>query len=188
MDIRRAAKYVVLGQLNREHVLRKGFSPRGYPIWTKAEDNTVRRLYPDYEAIGQILTRRSYHAIRSRASRLKLPVKKFRWTAASVSRLRRIYPTGTHEEILAAFPGAKWEQVANMRKRMKIYRRRSLKKTGYPIVDQIRSRAKELNFSIRDLNLLAKTSCFFSHPYSKCLPIIDRALAVLDGEVRIIWH
>ena len=146
MQIRRLATYAAQGQSIRARIKRKGICPRGAPLWTTAEDNAIRRFYPDYEAAARILTRRTLSAIRKRAFRLKIVRKSYRWTAAEVIRLKRIYPTGPREEILAAFPGADWQQITNMRKRLKIYRkRRPLKAIGCPITDEIRIRARELN-------------------------------------------
>jgi hypothetical protein len=118
--------------------------------------------YPDYTALRRALRRRSIHALRGRVRALGIAKKRYRWTAAAVSRLRRIYPTGTRAEILAAFPGTKWQQIKDKRKEIKLYRaRKPPAKTGYPIIDVVRARAFELNISMPELDAMARTKWYF---------------------------
>jgi hypothetical protein len=76
MNIHWIARQAAHGQCVRELIRRRGATLKGDSLWTKAEDDTLRGLYPDYDAARKILTRRTYHAIRSRASNLKLTMKK----------------------------------------------------------------------------------------------------------------
>jgi hypothetical protein len=149
----------------RARMRRTGFTPMGYPLWTKSEDDTLRQLYPDYPAIRRALRRRSHYSIKGRAKTLgetKRKVAHYRWSADAVNRLRKIYPTSTRAEILAAFPGASWQQIKDKRKHIKVYRiRKPLMPTGYLALDNLRKRAREMNLSMTDLDAMAKTKFYF---------------------------
>ena len=91
MQIRRLASYAALGQSIRARIKRNGICPRGAPLWTTAEDNAIRRFYPDYEAAARNRPADS-SAIRKRAFRMKIIRKSYCWTAAEVLRLRGSIP------------------------------------------------------------------------------------------------
>src|SRR5258708_26365792 len=92
MQIQRVAGYAALAQRLRERMRKRGVDRNGVPLWTKAEDDAIRRFYPDYKALRRMLTRRTADAIKTRALFLDVTKPRFRWTAAQASRLRRIYP------------------------------------------------------------------------------------------------
>jgi hypothetical protein len=97
------SRAIATADRNRRRMQKEGVTPNGCRIWTDAELQKLKELYPDYRAAAQILGR-SYFAIRNKSQEVGLAPKRHRWTAAEVSRLRGLYPCGTSAELLAAFP------------------------------------------------------------------------------------
>jgi len=193
MDLHWLARNAVFAQRTRKRMKRTGLNGNNrHPLWTKAEDDTIRRLYPDYKALRRLLKRRTEWAIKRRAGVIGVRKKSYQWTAAGVSRLRRLYPTGTHAEILAAFPGLTWMQIKDKGKHLKIYRaRKPPRPSGYPILQAVRMRAYELNLSMVDLDALAKSKTYFRvscHKRSVDPRAIFRAIEALDGEIKVVWR
>ncbi len=99
-----ACRYAAAAERARARIRFLGLTPRGSPLWTSEEDALLRACYPNYQLAIKRLKRRTYYACRARARHLRLVAPRPLWTAAGVSRLRRIYPTATPEELIAAFP------------------------------------------------------------------------------------
>jgi hypothetical protein len=153
----------------------------------------MRRLYPNYGALRKALRRRTYRALRARAGTLGITIKRHRWTAIEASRLRRLYPTATRDEILAALPGLRWKQIKAMAKYRRLHRaRKPLKPTGFPIIDDIRLRAFHLNLSMVDLDAMARTRCYFQkacwHSGKISDRAVHRAIRALDGSIIAHWN
>ncbi|SDG68095.1 hypothetical protein SAMN05216338_100263 [Bradyrhizobium sp. Rc2d] len=123
-----------------------------------------------------------------RASKLGVSQKRLQWTAADVSRLRRIYPSGTDADLAAAFPAFTKRQVQAVANRLRISKKKRYKRTGIAIIDAIRDRALELNLTMIDLDALAKNGCYFQKccrelPYVNG-PYVYRAIVALGSQAR----
>jgi hypothetical protein len=188
-----AARNAIMAERMRARMQRSGRTPRGHMLWTKQEDEIIRRLYPNYKALRKALRRRTFKAIRVRASACGFTVKRHRWTAAEASRLRRLYPTASHEELLAAFPGVSLRQATAKANQIKVFRkRRPLAATGYPIIDEVRLRAFQLNITMVDLDAMSRTRCYFQkagwHTGWISERAIYRAVMALDGGLSARWN
>jgi hypothetical protein len=177
----------------RARIRKAGVTAKGYPLWTPAEDEKVRRLYPDYRALRRALRRRTYHAIRGRVLTLGITNKRHIWTGAEVVRLRKLYFTAARAELHAAFPGLTLRQIVGKARHVKLSRqRRRPSPTGFPILDDIRERAFKLNYSMVDLDAIARTGRYFqtgnwsSNGVNKLAAC--KAIEALDGEIRASWN
>jgi|GEM_PF-3941268 len=118
MLLRQIARSAARSESARERIRYEGRTPSGSVLWTKREDENVR--------------------IESQ--------KRLQWTAADISRLRRIYPSGTDADLAAAaFTKRQVQAVAN---RLRISKKKRYKRTGIAIIDAIRDRALELNLTM----------------------------------------
>jgi hypothetical protein len=164
------------------------------PIWTKEEDAEIRRLYPDYPALKKSLPRRTHLAIKGRAHRLGIVKRNHSWTDAEVSRLRKLYPTNTIRQLRIAFPHLQGRQIKDKAERIGLRKKRCpYPATGFPIIDQIRARAFELNLSMLDLDELANTKNYFKdRGWRRCRSAngwaVCLAVDALAGDVRAIWR
>ncbi len=182
----------MMAERARARIRRAGVTAKGHPLWTKEEDAKVLRLYPDYKALRRTLRRRTYHALRARAGKLGITKKRHTWTAAEASRIRRLYPRASKAELYAAFPGLRWHQIVGKAKHIKVRRQRKpLSRTGFPIIDTVRDRATVLNYSMVDLDALARTRNYFQkagwHSGRVNRRAVYKAIEALDGEVTIRW-
>lgn len=177
----------------RERMARTGRTPKGHWLWTKKEDDIVREFYPDYKVLRRKLRRRTYDAIKSRARTLNVAHRRHIWLASEVSRLRRLYPKADRLDILAAFPGLRWRQIAGKANHICVYRhRKGLCRTGHPLIDHIRDRAFELNMSMVDLDAVARTKKYFQKAGwangNLNRKALVRAVEALGGEVLVRWQ
>lgn len=176
----------------RERMARTGRTPSGHWLWTKEEDGIVRTLYPDYKALRRKLRRRTRYALKARAARLGVIRKNHVWLAAEVSRVRRMYPRATQEELMAALPNLSLSQIRSKASDIGVRRRRKLVATGYPLIDAIRERAFEQNLSMVDLDAIARTKRFYQSGgwrggnFNR--KFVLRAVEALGGEVVVQWE
>jgi hypothetical protein len=194
MFLRYIARSAARSQSTRERIRREGRTCRGDPLWTKEEDAELRRLHPDYLALRKSLPRRTISALKHRAIRIGLAKQHHFWTAVEVSRLRRLYPTSTIDELKAAFPGLRSKQINDRAKKLHLRKkRRPYPSTGFPVIDQIRARAFELNLTMEDVDKMAGTRHFFQNGrWRGCRSVngsaVFLAISALDGDVRAIWR
>jgi hypothetical protein len=187
------ARRAALAQHMRDEVRRRGMTPQGHRLWTEREDAIMRALYPDYRALRRRLRRRTYSSLRSRATTLGIVRHRHVWTAAEASRLRRQFPYATRQELLAAFPGLRWQQILGKARHLKLYKaRKKLTRTGHDVLDDIRDRATSLGISMVDLDFLARTRKYFqkavwyTHGKVSGAPVV-KAIKTLGGRIRVEW-
>ncbi len=189
MDIRRLARNAAAAQsLRRQRELSSA------DLWQPEDDDLLRRLYPDYDALRKAFPGRSYRAIQGHVSRLGIAAKRHRWTSAELSRLRRLYQSASRQEVLAAFPEMGWKQIKARAEHAGLRRpRRPYCPTGHAILDDIRSRCFELRYSMVDLDQMAKTNHYFTKALwanarvVKAQPVV-RAVDALDGSLLVRWR
>lgn len=196
MDLAYQAKGAASAERARERAKYTGMSPNAFPLWTVKEIETVRRLYPNFSAMRHALPRRTLNAIYLQAQRQGIGRKFHTWTASEVARLRRIYPTGTKSELAKAFPSLSWSQIKGGAVRRNIRRirwdRPPPKPSGFPILDQVIRRAREYRYTMRELDIIAKTGNYFGGSVWTTQGLnrkaVYRAIEALDGEVAIVWR
>lgn len=189
MDLSIASQIAARGQRTRAAIARRGYVGRGMKLWCPTEDQIMRRYYPDYSALQAALPGRTRSAIVSRTKTLSLAPSRPHWTAAEASRLRRLYPTASREEMIAAFPRHEIGAIIHKARSMKLYRRkRSYVSTGVPLIDEIHDRCFHLNIYMPELDKMAGTKRFFQTGQRRLdYRCIGRAVRALGGELTIKW-
>ena len=189
MDLSTASRFAAQGQRVRAAIARRGMVGNGLKLWCPDEDRLMREQFPNYPALMAALPGRTYYAIRARARTLGLVQCRPPWTSADISRLRRLYPTASREELLAAFPGREFESIKGKAHQYKLYRRkRSYVSTGVPLIDQIHDRAFRLHIYMPELDKMAGTRRFFQSGQRRLdYRCIGRAVRALGGELTIKW-
>lgn len=166
---------------------------RGHDLWTRDEDDIVCRLSPDFAAIKRALKRRTLSAVKYRASRLRLLKSPRPWTSADVGLLRRMYPKAKRNALLECLPGRSWGQIAAKAFKLGLRRpKRVPTKSGIFLIDAIRTRAIELNMSMHDIDVLARTKTYFRRSLwfgqkTGSAGAIARAIEALGGRLVIEW-
>lgn len=192
-NLKMAALHAGAGKRGRLSMELRGANPKGCPLWSDSEDAVCRKFYPAFDLIGATLQRRTYVAILHRCRKLGLSRTIMRWTAADISRLRRIYPTASPEELVAAFPGRKLTHIRSAAKRNHLRRRRRpYVETGDPLIDHIRQRCFDYRISMSELDRMVGSSHYFEKKGWRIGWInhaaIARAVKALDGNLRIEWN
>lgn len=193
MQLKYAVKGLAVSMRVKEKMRRTGKTFNGHKLWTKEEDEKVARLYPDYKTLRCVLKHRSFSAIKARACTLKITKKRHCWTELEVSKLRKLYPKATHQEILLAFPGLRWEQIVSRAGYANIMRaRKPYKPTGFTVLDDIRSYSFKHNINMVELDAMARTKKYFqkaqwhAHGFASSRAA-SRAIVALGGQVRADW-
>ncbi len=183
----------VRAQQARRRIRYLGTTPNGNRLWTPKEDEICREYGLDYSVLMEKLPNRTYSSLRSRCQKLGLRPKRQLLTAADLSKLRRIGPTASHEELQRQFPTRTLAQIHYLRQHYRISRKQQgFSVTGYPILDTIRLRCRNLNYSMVELDALAGTKRYFQkaiwHSGRLSYPAICKAIAALDGEISVRWR
>lgn len=176
----------------RRRMFLTGVTPNGHPLWDQFEVGNMVEYHPDYRLLAPLLPRRTLPAQYGKAGRLGLTKPRREWDENEIPRLRRMYPGGSQEELLAAFPGRTWLAIAAAARKRGVYRkRRSYKSAGVAVVDAILERAHSLNLSLADLDAAGRRPGYFTHRKwnGKVIDLRAIALAVdaLGGRVRAKW-
>ena len=193
MELRWAARGARMAAMARERIAKTGMAPGGHPVWTDREMALLAVIFPDYQRAVAVLERRTYAAVKNRARSMGLTDCRHIWTGAAVARLRKLYHTVDRETLMAAFPSVPYHKIKYKAKHIGIcIRRRPFKHTGFPALDQIRTRAFDLNVSMVELDAMAKTKTYFQRCGWIGRPkpnyrAIGRAAEALDGLVAVRW-
>ncbi|MBZ3693263.1 hypothetical protein [Phyllobacterium calauticae] len=175
----------------RDQIRRIGFV-NGYPLWTDEEDAHCRRLYPNYNALERVLSRRTRQAIVKRCWVLGITRHVHRWTDTERSRLRSLYQSASWAEIDKAFPFSTRSKTRAVAKSYGFRRpRRPYKPTGFEIIDCLRDRAFVLKFTMPDLDAMSRGKKYFTKAKWRRgkidAAIISRAAKALGGRLEIEW-
>lgn len=177
----------------RRRMLLNGVTPNGHPLWEPREVAPVLGRYPDYQSIFPELERRTTPAVYNKARRLGITKPRAApWSDNEILRLRRVYPRGTRDEVLAAFPGRTYAAISKAANARGIYRGpKPLKPTGDKVLDQILARARERNVSMEELDATTRKRPYFRKRGWQNgrfdFAAHSRAVAFLGGKVRINW-
>lgn len=176
--------------VNRAYMARTGVTYSGQPLWTVMEIDTLRCLYPDYEALLLALPRRTREAIAKKAWRCGLAKPLRVWSDAEFSIMKPLYVQGVPiSEILERLSGKTARQVWSKASHRKIRRpRRPPKTTGFEPIDAIRRRAFDLNMSMVDLDVMVGRRCYFKYPKRVDWKAVQRVLPHLGGAAVVRWR
>ncbi|MDW9370058.1 hypothetical protein GOB34_20585 [Sinorhizobium meliloti] len=186
-DYKRSAS---LSERARQRMRRLGTNFRGIPLWSEAENEILRQL-PIKQA-QERLPHRTLSAIVNQRSKLGLGKQIHFWTAAEISRLRRMYPRCSKEEICAMFPHSTWINIGQVARSHGFRREKPpYKRTRHAVLDQIREKCQEINWTLVDLDREANTKYFASGSSIQARGLnykaIGRALNILQGRMLIEW-
>ncbi len=171
-----------------------GHTPNGHPVYNQQETSDLVQEHPNYPAVLRKLTRRTRSGVGGKASRMRITRPRGRpWTDPNeIGRLRKVYPTGTREQILAAFPGRSYAAVAKAANARGIYRAPSpYKPTGDLVLDQILQRARARNWTMTELDDAVRGTGYFARRrwrngrFNQFLH--GKALEQLGGRFRARW-
>jgi hypothetical protein len=185
-------RHAAISERMRRRVAESGFVGKNR-VWTVEEDQIVRQRYPDLAAVCAQLPGRSRVAIVARAGKLQVSKPRFVWTAAAVSKLRRHYGKIPNRELMAMFPGKTMDGLRHVAQQNGIRApRRRFKSTGFPLLDAVRDRCFDLNYSMLDLDELAMTGRYFRtarwRTYDRVsYPRLCKAVEALGGTLGVDW-
>lgn len=171
----------------------RGVTPNGHPLWTQWEEGPLVKLAPAYGLIIPMVERRTRPGVYSKAQRLGVaPKAPSRWSENEILRLRKVYPKGTKEEVLAAFPGRSYAAVAKAANARGIYRAgKPLAPTGNGLLDQILARARIRNVSLAELDVECRRRGYFTKRTWRrsgfSFLAHAKAVAFLGGRVHVRW-
>lgn len=193
MDLRYLSRNAASAERMRKLIERRGCTGTG-KIWTESEVAAVRQLYPDYRALVAALPNRTLEAIRCKAKKLDIVTNRHIWTAAEHSKLRMMYPGASQQSILASLPGLSWRQITDHAQRSRFGRKKPpYRLTGWPLLDEVRLRCRDLDFTMADLDQMAGTKAYFRHQYwrksrRRASLAVSKAVVALDGTLRAQWN
>ncbi|WP_442583145.1 hypothetical protein ACSBOB_14795 [Mesorhizobium sp. ASY16-5R] len=161
--------------------------------WTYSETEIIRSHWPDSDAIRSALKHRSSLAITNMAKRLGLVPQRDQhiWTAAEISRLRRLAASGASRQEMARELGVTLKQVTSQLNRTRIHvaKRRPVM-VGDELVDAVRQRAFDVDMSLATLDRsLGRRKTFQTIGRGKPVnPVhIHEAVKALGGRLLVQW-
>jgi hypothetical protein len=163
MNLSWIARGAASAERGRRLMMLRGVTPNGHPLWAPWEVGPLVGQYPDYRSIFPVLSRRTHPAVYNKAGRLGITMRRAPpWSDNEILRLRKVYPKGTKEEALVAFPGRTYAAVAKAANARGIYKQpKPEKPTGNRLLDQVLTRAKELGFTRADLDVLCRSRKYY---------------------------
>jgi hypothetical protein len=170
-----------------------GMTPNGYRLWMPFEAGTLRESHPNYRRFHSIVIDRTRPAAYSKASRMGITRPRGRpWDYNEITRLRRMFPTASKAELLAAFPDRTWSAITSAAYKRHIYRAQPvLPPTGSAFLDQILARARRFNLSLADLDSTCGHTSYFRtrawrhRAFRNDLHV--KAAVSLGGKVSVKW-
>lgn len=172
-----------------EHIARTGLTIAGQPVWTAEELATLKRLYPDRDALARALPRRTAQAIAHKARQIGL-VRPLRiWSEAETLRLRKPYVAGVPIAVLTQMFVGKTARQIWRKASAQGYRRprRPPRLVGHPLIDSIRRRAFDLRCTMKDLDSFIGRTRYFSGVRHVDWPALQRAMTLLGGMPVVSW-
>ncbi|MDK1377075.1 MULTISPECIES: hypothetical protein [unclassified Sinorhizobium] len=194
MSLAYYARNTASAERTRRRIRREGVNMKGDRLWTDEEREIVRRLAPDYDAMVKKLPHRTRIAVVSQAAKMGLRPKIHIWTASEISKLRKMYPTASAEEIVSAFPHSTWVNIQQAARYHGFRRaRKPYKRTGIESLDDIREKCFYHRLTMADLDNMCKTKTYFTSMRWKGKKrvnyrAIGRAIEALDGRLSVQWN
>ena len=191
-DLRHTARGAEAALRARGRIALGRRSQRGLELWTEHEISLVRQHYPDVKALLRLLPGRTVAAIRKRAQLMHLGEARRAWTAPEVTRLRRLFPTATIEELLTAFPGRTYLALYTKARKRGIQRVRGFRRTGDRAFDQVKQRCLDLKLDLVDLRRDAGCVPDYFRPSKSrstagAAATLAKAVAYRGGRLEVVW-
>lgn len=191
MELSRLARHARTAQLARLRLAKTGMTMAGKKVWTAEEKALVRQFAPAYDELVKRLPHRTRKAIRLQASVLRVARPCHIWSAAEISKLRKVYPRGERSEICSLFAHSTWVNIQNVARYHGFYRaRRPYKLTGHEPLDQVRAKCFELNLNLVELDAECRTKRYFQSGWCRRklnYRALGRAIEALDGKIQVQW-
>lgn len=161
-------------------------------LWTDAEFDVVRALWPDISAIRSELPHRSALAVTNAAAACRLRKKLHIWTAAEDSKLRKMVRAQTPRREVAAALGLTVSQVQNRLKMTTVsYEKRAYTSVPDELTDAIRKRTFAMRITLVELDGACRSGQSFQHS-SGSRPVAMKhavkAIRILGGRLSVIWE
>lgn len=191
MELSKLAMHARAAQLTRLRLAKTGMTMAGEKVWTEEERALVSQFAPAYDELVKLLPHRSRKAIRCQASTLCVAWPRHIWSAAEISKLRKVYPRGDRTEICSLFPHSTWVNIQKVARYHGFRRaRKPYKLTGHEPLDQVRAKCFELNLNMVELDAECRTRSYFQGGWcGKRLNYraLGRAVEVLEGKIHLQW-
>lgn len=165
-------------------------------LWSKADDDTILRLYPDFEALAVALPNRTRDAIRVHASAYGLRKQDQKsWSSRDERTLREINKRqGIKRNYMEAFPARSYVQICSKLQKMGLQRRRPPPVLfGVPIIDAVRRRAWDEGVNFRELDAATGGGRYWRKDSRKAATDgiswgrVARAVEYLGGTLNAVW-
>lgn len=191
MELSKLAMHARAAQLTRLRLAKTGMTMAGEKVWTEEEKALVRQFAPAYDELVKRLPHRTRKAIRLQASALRVAMRRHIWSAAEISKLRKVYPLGDRTEICSLFAHSTWVNIQQAARRHGFHRaRKPYKLTGHDPLDQMRAKCFELNLNLVELDAECRTKRYFQSGWCKNklnYRALGRAIEALDGRIQVQW-
>jgi len=192
-ELRNLVRGAAAAERIRRQMAKTGKNPNGHPLWTESELVVCRELFPDFKAIKARLRRRSLVAIQQKCRELGVSMQRNAWTGAEIAKLRRLYPSATHDELRAAFPNHPFNSIKIAANRRGIFRvKKPYVPTGHQLLDEVRARCYELKLTMPDLDAISGTKRYFRQSgwlsNRRAHHAMVRAVVALAGTMKVDWN
>ncbi|TCQ28283.1 hypothetical protein [Rhizobium sp. PP-CC-3G-465] len=193
MNLHSANEGVRRGEKLKARMQASGLTMQGRELWTDDEIAILRSNYPDYPTMRRLLPGRSAKGIWRKIDKLNIGRKLNVWTAADVSKLRRLFGRASRAELEQSLPDRTWRNIVKTAYRHGLRRpRRRYVVVPSEQMNVIRARCEELGYTMIDLDELAGTRDYFKNGASFFLRPdmrkVDKAVRALDGKLVVVWN
>ncbi|MBX4931265.1 hypothetical protein [Rhizobium bangladeshense] len=178
----------------RRRVQREGLTMSGDKLWTEDDLKIIGERWPNLDDIEKALPHRTRNAICAQCRKMDLRKKEQHiWSAAEISKLRKLYPAATIAEICATFPHSTWVNIRQVARYHGFRRnRKPFKPTGNQPIDGMLAKLFEANLSFSELDKELGTKRYFQKgKWRTARPNYNRfvkAIELLDGELSVRWR
>lgn len=159
-------------------------------LWTEAEDEILRRQYPQRATLTVQLPGRTWKAIKRRASKIGVAKPLNRWTARQDRDLERAIKRGAGKhELLALFPGRTYVQIADKAKYLNVkIKKAAILASKFAAKESMRRRARQLGVSFKELDRrIGRPICFGEVHHRPATRSVVAATEILGGQITIVW-
>ncbi|TXN71741.1 hypothetical protein [Methylobacterium sp. WL6] len=160
--------------------------------WTKEEDGLIRKYYPNFSMLSLVLPHRSHNARKLRACKLGVSKAAARWSEVEIGWLKAKYPSASWAEIHRNIPNRSKGAILNRTCALRLRRQRKMiDLCGLRLLEDISGKAKELNFTLADLDEEAGIPGYFTNFSSANYALLEglnKAISAMGGELQIRWY
>jgi hypothetical protein len=160
-------------------------------LWTKAEDRKLLRHRR--EPLRKLVRRfknRTADSVKHRRSVIINTAKLVAWKTTDIAKLKNLYPSALHADLLAAFENRSWHAIKHQALRHGFRRAGHFTTAPNELREAVRKRAREDGISLGQLG--AQTGCgvYFIDGGGKTVDLnkIARAVEFFGGRLVIDWQ